>query len=100
MRNLNLELEKFDLKQMDQEELHRLRIVLKKVRYGLEAVGQFYLKLQTIQGLLGQIHDLETLQRLRGKNKKVQEDKEATTNNVFHINRPVIRLTKKALEQI
>jgi CHAD domain-containing protein len=56
------------------KELHRFRIIVKKTRYALEAVGQEIQPLKKIQNLLGQGHDLEVLQALSKKNKKIQID--------------------------
>jgi CHAD domain-containing protein len=67
MRKLNRELAGLEKLDLDKKQLHLFRITLKQVRYGLEAVGLFQEKLQKMQDLLGRIHDLEKLQKLKGK---------------------------------
>ena len=56
------------------KELHELRIILKKARYVLEAIGKKVQPLRNLQGPLGRGHDLEILQELSGKSSKVQSD--------------------------
>ena len=94
MRKLNLELED------DNEDLHLLRIRLKHVRYGFEAIGQFHVKLQNMQDLLGHIHDLEVLQKLKGDKKAVQRDKESATEQAHRNYNSTIRLVRKTLDRI
>lgn len=56
---------------MSVEELHRARILVKEVRYLLEAMGKSTTKLKKLQNLLGEIHDLEVLQEKLGKDATV-----------------------------
>lgn len=94
MRKLDLELED------NTEDLHLLRIRLKHVRYGLEAIGQFHVKLQNMQDLLGHIHDLEVLQKLKGEKKAIQHDKDNATKKAHRAYQPTIRLVRKTLDRI
>lgn len=65
------ELQKLKHKNMSVEELHRARILVKEVRYLMEAMGKPTTKLKKLQNLLGEIHDLEILQEKLGKDAAV-----------------------------
>jgi CHAD domain-containing protein len=53
---------------------HLLRVAMKKVRYTLESIGKPVSPLKELQNQLGKIHDLEVLQELTGKNRKVSNE--------------------------
>jgi CHAD domain-containing protein len=52
-------------------EFHSLRIAVKQARYALEAKGEKALPLKKLQDGLGRAHDLEILQELSGKTRRV-----------------------------
>lgn len=100
MRKLNLQLEEFQKIEMTDKKIHQLRITIKKVRYGLEAIGHPYLKLQKMQDLLGNIHDLEVLQKLKGKHKKIQTDKKVATEEFMRSYKSLLNFIRKTLVRI
>ncbi|MBA2404771.1 MAG: CHAD domain-containing protein [Bdellovibrionales bacterium] len=100
MRKQNLKLKQFSQAKPSQIDLHRLRIVFKKVRYGLEAIGIIQPQLQNMQDLLGHIHDLEVLQELLGEDQAVLRDKSKAKRQVNRSYRQVIQSTSKCLDQI
>ena len=100
MRKINLQLEKFQTITMTAKKEHQLRILIKEVRYGLEAIGHSYVRLQKIQDLLGHIHDLEVLQKLKGKHTKIQKDKEFMTEEFNHSYQSILRFMIKILDSI
>ena len=51
---------------------HHLRIILKKVKYSLEAMGKPVTPLKKVIKLLGEAHDLEFVQTFLQKNRKVE----------------------------
>ena len=73
------------------KKLHQLRINLKKTRYILEAIGEPVTPLKPLQDVLGEVHDLQVLQRLIGKNNKLKR-KES------HLNKKAIKLVKPAFQ--
>jgi CHAD domain-containing protein len=77
-------------KENNQTRLHQVRIVLKKARYALEAMGQPVGPLKHIQDVLGDAHDLERLQELTGKRRKIKAKQKA-------LNIEAIRLAKTTL---
>jgi CHAD domain-containing protein len=100
MRKLNLQLEKFQSMEMTGKKIHQLRIAIKEVRYGLEAIGLPYVRLQKMQDLLGHIHDLEVLQKLKRKHKKIQKDKEMAISEFHRSYRSLIGFMRKILNRI
>ena len=52
--------------------LHPLRIIMKKIRYGLEAMGHPVDPIKRLVAILGRIHDLEFLQSQVAKNSKIR----------------------------
>lgn len=100
MRKLTGELAGLEKMDMNKKQLHLFRITLKQVRYGLEAIGQLQDKLQKMQDLLGRIHDLENLQKLKGKKTRIQKDEDRAIQKVVAIYRPIIRAALKILVRI
>lgn len=100
MRKLTREL--FGLKTIDmtKKQIHHLRINLKQARYGLEAIGHSQIHLQKMQDLLGGIHDLENLQKLKGKNARIKKDEDIIIQKVKAYYGPVIRSARKILVRI
>ena len=54
--------------QVSDKDLHQVRIITKKTRYALEAIGKPTKTLKNLQDLLGKGNDLEVLKALSGKN--------------------------------
>ena len=100
MKEPNLELEDFESIEMTNKQFHRLRINLKKVRYGLEAIGQFRPQLEKMQDLLGHIHDLEVLQRLFGKKTRIKKDKRFAKNDAQAEYLSIVKLARRNLMRI
>lgn len=55
------------------EEVHRFRIVLKRIRYLLEALGVPVAPFKSTQDVLGHFNDLENLQKLLGPKKLLEK---------------------------
>jgi CHAD domain-containing protein len=100
MRKLTEALASLEKMDMDKKQLHLFRITLKQVRYGLEAVGLVQENLQKLQDLLGRIHDLEKLQKLKGKNTRIKKDEDKAIQKVVASYEPVIRAVRKILVRI
>lgn len=89
-KQLNKNLNKF-------KSLHQLRITFKKTRYALEAMGKSVEPIKGLQDILGKAHDLEQLQALTEKNKKVMSDQHSLNGKALPLVKPVIRFTLKNL---
>jgi len=100
MRELNLELQDFKSLNLDYKKMHRLRIMIKQVRYGLEAIGQSHLNLQEFQDKLGQLQDLEVLQKLKGRKKSIKKRKDSIGKEVSKSYPSIIRFMRKNLNRI
>jgi CHAD domain-containing protein len=100
MRKLNLQLEHFQTMEMTDKKIHQLRITIKEVRYGLEAIGLPYVRLQRMQDLLGHIHDLEVLQKLKKKHKRIQKDKKLATEEFRRSYKSLINFMQKIIARI
>ena len=100
MRHLNKELDHFETMTIADKQLHHLRIVLKQIRYGLEAIGERNIKLKHMQDSLGHIHDLEVLQKLTGKKRRIQKDKDLAIKKVKENYPAIIKLVRKSLLRI
>ncbi len=75
--------------------LHRLRISFKRARYVLEALGRPTRGLPALQDLLGELHDLEVLQRLLGRHPRVQARQRALIARAGRAARPALRRLAK-----
>lgn len=100
IKKLNVELEGFRTMKLSNKQYHQLRITFKKIRYALEILGRPQTNLQKMQDLLGHINDLEILQSLKGKQDRIQKDKEALIKEVDLSYPMVIRSTQKMLTTI
>ncbi len=100
MRKNLVEFEKYQSIDLGHKKLHKLRILMKEIRYGLEAIGKPDPKLKKMQDLLGHIHDLEVLVQLKSRKKNIQKDKEATVEEVKSIYQGVDQLIRKSLSEI
>lgn len=58
------------------DDLHRVRISIKKIRYAREAIAKPVASLTRLQEALGRVHDLEILEKLAGKKKKITKDRD------------------------
>jgi CHAD domain-containing protein len=61
-------------KKLTRKNLHSFRIIVKKVRYILEATGKPLGNLKRMQDLLGELHDLQVLTELLGEDGQVKKD--------------------------
>ena len=77
--------------------LHELRVTLKKIRYALEAMGRPATPIKYLQDILGEVHDLETLLKLTGKNKKIKKEQQALSDEALLLMKPALRF---ALEHL
>lgn len=78
-------------------DLHQLRIMVKKVRYALEAIGKPVAPLKELQTLLGRGHDLEILQEFLGKNSELQSEMAVEYKKAKNKIQPAIRFVLKQL---
>lgn len=74
-----------------QKSLHHIRLTLKKARYALEALQKPVDQLKRVQTALGTAHDLEKLQVLTKKNRRVQEKWSALNNKAIPLVKPALR---------
>lgn len=81
-------------------ELHRLRITLKKTRYALEALGKTTKPLREIQNALGRVHDLQVLEHLLGKNKRLTKDQKTLTKKAIPLIKPALRFASTQLNEL
>lgn len=100
MRKNLVEFEKYQSINLGHKRLHKLRILMKEIRYGLEAIGKADPKLKKMQDLLGHIHDLEVLEKLKFRKKSIQKEKEATIVKVKSAYKGVDQLIRKSLAEI
>lgn len=100
MGKLNLKLEKFSRYSLDKKEMHQFRILLKKIRYGLEAVGQSSPRLEEMQEHLGKIHDIDVLQSMKGKKEVLEITKKMMIEDIQQVYQSIYLLTHKKLNAI
>lgn len=74
-----------------QKSFHQIRIVLKKSRYALEAMGKPVDHMKQLQDILGKAHDLELLQELTRKNNRVNKEQRSLNEKAIHLVKPVLR---------
>ena len=70
---------------------HQLRLVFKKVRYALEAMGKPIDPIKRLQNILGDAHDLEILHELLGRNSKIKAERHLLNNKAARLVKPAIR---------
>ena len=73
------------------KKLHHLRVVLKKARYVIESIGRPVDPIKSLQDTLGQAHDLEVLQELIGKNKKINSERHSLNEKGIRLVKPTLR---------
>lgn len=81
------------------DDFHRLRIITKKTRYALEAIGKPSRPLRDLQEILGKGHDLEVLQNYLGKEPALQAEMKKQYNQARRLVRPTIRFAVKSLNK-
>ena len=77
---------------------HKLRILLKKLRYSLEAMDRPVVPLERIIKVLGDAHDLRRLQTLLYANTEVRAKRRKLNRKAERLTRPAIRFVLKQLE--
>lgn len=79
---------------------HQVRIELKKLRYTLEAFGKRVPELEEIQDHLGRWHDLEVLQELIRRDRKIEKDAVKERNAAGKLRLKALRSTEESLLRI
>jgi CHAD domain-containing protein len=77
--------------------LHKLRVTMKKVRYVLECMGKPVAPIKELQEVLGEAHDLETLQAFTGKNAKIKAAQVALNERAIRLIKPTLRFAENQL---
>lgn len=90
-------IEQLKKKLQKQSSFHKLRITLKKVRYILEALDKPIGPIESIQRLLGEIHDLEILQSLLGTLPKAKIRQMTLSRRAVRAAKPAIHFALKQL---
>jgi CHAD domain-containing protein len=72
------------------EELHRLRLEAKKMRYVLDALSLRGAVLRELQGHLGRAHDLEVLQQLLGDHPGAARDEARARDAALRVMRSAV----------
>ena len=80
-----------------QTKFHQLRIVIKKTRYALEAMGKPIGSLQRLQDILGEAHDLELLQTLLGKDSTIRAKQRSLNDQAIRMIEPALRFAAAQL---
>lgn len=75
----------------NQKSLHHIRLSLKKARYALEAMAKSVDPLKRVQTLLGSAHDLERLQTLTKKNRRIESEWSELNDKAIPLVKPAIR---------
>ncbi len=81
-------------------EPHKLRIVLKKTRYALEAMGKPVQKMKLLQNVLGDEHDLVTLQTYVGKSAKIKRKQKFFHDQATPLIKPALRFAMAQLNNV
>jgi len=100
MRQFNSKLEKFSPHSLKSNEMHKFRILLKKVRYGLEAIGEESPKLKEMQEHLGKTHDIDVLQGMKDKKEILEVVKKLMIEDIQKMYQPVYKLMNQKLNAI
>lgn len=75
----------------NQKSLHHIRLTLKKARYALEAMAKPVDPLKQVQTVLGSAHDLERLQTLTKKNRRIKSEWSELNDKAIPLVKPAIR---------
>jgi CHAD domain-containing protein len=78
-------------------DLHPIRIELKRLRYALEALGLAEGKLPLLLAALGELHDLEALEKMAGPNEALIRQQKALAQKVRDSLAPSLRELAAAL---
>jgi CHAD domain-containing protein len=100
MGKLGLKLETFSSDSLDEKKMHEFRILLKKIRYGLEAIGQSSPQLEEMQEQLGKIHDIDVLQSMKGKKQILEIIKKMMIEDIQQVYQSIYKLMYKKLNAI
>jgi CHAD domain-containing protein len=73
------------------KDLHELRITMKKARYVLESMGRSVDPISGLQEVLGNAHDLATLQALTGNDPAVLVEQKLLNATAVRLAKPAIR---------
>lgn len=84
----------------DAENLHELRIVLKKIRYFAEALEHDVEAFKVYQDVLGEFHDLEVFHKKHPHSLAVRKALEAKKKKALGLARPAVQLGLKVLGDI
>ena len=79
---------------------HKLRIVLKKTRYALEAMGKRTGQMKLLQTVLGEEHDLVTLQTYMEKNKELKHRQHSLNDQAAPLIKPALRFALAQLDEV
>lgn len=82
------------------EDLHELRIVAKKIRYILEALGRSTEPLRELQDHLGDVHDMEVLQEFLGEKKKTERAAAAASKEARRFIAPALTFARHELQRL
>lgn len=85
---------------LQDDELHKVRIGLKKVRYLLESTGKSVVRLKKIQDQLGEVHDLQVLSEFYHHNPHLKNDKRIKSLKAKRTVRPIFKLASKRLNAV
>lgn len=100
LKKLSTEVQGWKNHKISSKNLHELRIIFKKIRYTLEALGRPAEELKVLQDTLGQAHDLDVLGNLAEITPKVSRAKQKLTNKGISLAKSGITQSIKALETI
>jgi len=82
------------------EDLHRLRLEAKKMRYVLDALSLRGAVLKELQGHLGRVHDLEVLRQLLGDHPDVARDEARARDAALHVMRAAVARAERELRRL
>lgn len=100
MRQLTLELDKFSPHSLNDNKMHQFRILLKKIRYGLEAIGESNPQIEEMQDHLGKVHDIDVLQKMKGKKEILEITKKLMIEDIQQLYSTIYKLMHKKLNAI
>ena len=81
------------------QQYHELRILMKKVRYTLEALGRTSTPVRKLQDTLGREHDLQVLKTRVANTARVRRDELQERHKARRMIKPVIRFATRKLQR-
>lgn len=96
---LKTKLKNFD-HPLEDHELHKVRIGLKKVRFLLESTGKSVIRLKKVQDQLGEVHDLQVLSEFYKKNPHLKNDQRIKSLTAKRTVRPLFKEASRQLNGI